>query len=214
MATTGWLSVTIASSKVSAVAWARLPTQCLTTTTWPSNFNLQPYAGITATTYGAASVAVSNTNGIFGTLNTPVNRNLYETNNGTSLTTGTIDNLQFNLFGSNFGGVTISSNDVNSFFVRVSSDDGVRNLAASATLNIQDHLVNCNASGAARTITLYGNPYNGQQVTITKIDSSANACTVNGNGHNINGASTYPISTQYAVSIFRYDGSNGVWVVK
>jgi hypothetical protein len=48
----------------------------------------------------------------------------------------------------------------------------------------------------------------GQIVIIKKIDSSANACTIAGNGKTMDGASSLSLGTQYQVERLQYNGTS------
>lgn len=79
---------------------------------------------------------------------------------------------------------------------------------AAYTLATTDFVVECDATSAAFTVTLPASPKKGQMYDIVKIDSSANAVTINGNGKLINGASTVSLASQYAVYRLVYNGSS------
>lgn len=89
---------------------------------------------------------------------------------------------------------------------------GIRTITASVVLNTNDFTVLCNATTAAVTGTLPASPISGQIYNFKKIDSSANACTLSGNGKNIDGAATFSTTTQYANDQIEYDGTQW-WVI-
>lgn len=69
------------------------------------------------------------------------------------------------------------------------------------------------ASAGAVTITLPASPGNGQIYSVSKIDSSANAVTLSGNGKNIGTSASISISVQGQCRIVQYDSSVGAWVI-
>jgi len=84
---------------------------------------------------------------------------------------------------------------------------------ADYTLLATDLGCNMSCSGGARTITLppVAN-VSGLWFPVTKIDSSANALTIDGNAsETINGALTYTITVQWECRTFLSDGTE--WVV-
>lgn len=81
---------------------------------------------------------------------------------------------------------------------------------AAYTADATDFLVLCNASGGAFTVTLpAAAAAAGRIYTIKKIDSSANAVTVDGAGaETIDGAATRNLAAQYDALLIQSDGSN------
>lgn len=74
-----------------------------------------------------------------------------------------------------------------------------------------EELVEADASGGPFTVNLPAAPATGDRVIINKIDGTGNVVTVNGNGANINGAGTFPITVQYAsVTVIR--GTTQWWI--
>jgi hypothetical protein len=77
----------------------------------------------------------------------------------------------------------------------------------------KDVLILCNASGGSITVTTYtavGNT--GRTIRLMKTDSSANTCTLDGNGGEaINGQSTYVLPLQYDTVSVTSEGLN--WVI-
>lgn len=86
-------------------------------------------------------------------------------------------------------------------------------LTAATTLDATHYLADIDASGAARTITLpTAVGIIGRVYVIRKLDSSANAVTVDGNGsETINGTLTYVLATQYNTVRIMSNGAN--WMV-
>jgi hypothetical protein len=80
---------------------------------------------------------------------------------------------------------------------------------ATDTATVNDMMILCNASGAPVAETLPGSPVTGQIVIFKKIDSSANTCTLGGGGFQIDGGTTIPLSSQWAVSRVIY--STNAW---
>jgi hypothetical protein len=81
---------------------------------------------------------------------------------------------------------------------------------AAYTVEEDDDLVLCNATGAAFTVTLPSAvSFEGRQFMVKKIDASANAVTVDGNGaETIDGAATLSLATQWAKVHLVSDGAN------
>jgi len=86
-------------------------------------------------------------------------------------------------------------------------------VAVNTTLDATHDVVDVDASGAARTITLpTASGINGRVYLIRKLDSSANTVTIDGySSETINGAATKVLSTQYATAEIISDGAN--WIV-
>lgn len=82
------------------------------------------------------------------------------------------------------------------------------------TITAETFYTDVDASGANRTITLTASPTNGETHYITKTDATANTVTIGGNGHNINGASTKVISTQYVSYEVSYNSTDGAWYLR
>jgi hypothetical protein len=79
--------------------------------------------------------------------------------------------------------------------------------AATDTATVDDNAVNCVATSNAVTETLPASPTTGQWFHFKKVDSSANTCTLAGNGKTIDGASTYVLSTQYKFVSLQYNSA-------
>lgn len=75
---------------------------------------------------------------------------------------------------------------------------------------ITDKFIRCDATSGAFAITLLAAPTLGQMITFKKIDASANACTINGNGKTIDGAASYTLSGQYNSITIIYNNA-GSW---
>lgn len=84
---------------------------------------------------------------------------------------------------------------------------------AAYTLLITDSVILANATSAAFTLTLPSAVgIEGRQYTLKKIDSSANAVTVDANGtQTIDGALTFSLATQYQSITIVSDGAN--WMI-
>lgn len=75
----------------------------------------------------------------------------------------------------------------------------VRSLTASATVQVTDHIILVDATAGDVTLTLPGaDKMQNKVVRFVKIDASANAMTIDGDGQNISGAATQSTTTQYA----------------
>lgn len=82
-------------------------------------------------------------------------------------------------------------------------------ITSSVVLDGGDYVSLCDASGGAFTVTLpTAADHAGQAYYIKKIDSSANAITVDGNGSTIDGDATADIPAQYEAWKLVSDGSN------
>mgnify|MGYP000853917040 FL=1 len=70
-------------------------------------------------------------------------------------------------------------------------------------------------SGGGFTITLPASPYDGMTFHFSEVKGSSNALTVDGNGKNINGASTLSMAVAYQQRKIRYSSATGVgqWIV-
>ena len=86
--------------------------------------------------------------------------------------------------------------------------------SADYTVNVNDAFIPVDASSAAVTVTLKpAAEAKGKRLTIKKIDSSANAVTVDGDGsETIDGATTAVINCQYESICLMSDGTEW-WVV-
>lgn len=80
---------------------------------------------------------------------------------------------------------------------------------AAYTATLTDHFIDCDATSAAFSITLPAvASSSGKELIIKKIDSSANAVTVDGNAsETIDGATTYSLAQQYDSVTIYCDGS-------
>lgn len=70
-------------------------------------------------------------------------------------------------------------------------------------------------AGGGFTITLPASPYDGMTFHFSEVKGSSNALTVDGNGKNINGASTLSMAVAYQQRKIRYSSATGVgqWIV-
>lgn len=64
-----------------------------------------------------------------------------------------------------------------------------------------------NAATGVVTISCPASPVVGQTYNVKKIDSSAFAVTLSGNGKNIDGAASVTLSSQYDNTTVQYDGN-------
>lgn len=71
-----------------------------------------------------------------------------------------------------------------------------------------DQTVLADATGGATTIKLPAALVSGKSVTVKKIDASANAVTIDGNGHTIDGSATKAIVAQWNSRTMQTDGTN------
>lgn len=84
---------------------------------------------------------------------------------------------------------------------------------ADYTATLDDGTIEVDASGAARTITLFAASGNaGKILVIKKTDSSANAVTVDGNAsETIDGATTVSLASQYSTAILQVNAAGTGW---
>jgi hypothetical protein len=76
-----------------------------------------------------------------------------------------------------------------------------------------DHTILCDATSAAFTVSLPATPTpTGRQYQIKKIDSTANAVTLSGNGNTIDDLASFTLQTQYEAVTVQWDGTEW-WVV-
>ena len=92
---------------------------------------------------------------------------------------------------------------------------GMAAKTADYTLTLNDHAATFDASGAARTATLpaLSTVTAGQEYIVIKIDSSANALTLDGNAaETINGAASISTTTQWAALRVKANAGLTAWV--
>lgn len=84
---------------------------------------------------------------------------------------------------------------------------------ADYTATTSDGTIEVDASGAARTITLFAASGNaGKIIVVKKTDSSANAVTVDGNAsETIDGATTISLASQYSTAILQVNAAGTGW---
>lgn len=89
----------------------------------------------------------------------------------------------------------------------------IRTISGAATLDSRDDIILANAAAGPITVTLpKAGAFKGRQFIIKKVDASANAVTVDGNGaETIDGAATQAISTQWEALLIVSDGAG--WVI-
>lgn len=71
----------------------------------------------------------------------------------------------------------------------------------------ENELVSCDASGGTFTVSLTPTPVNGEKIDITKIDSSNNIITVDGNGATILGDTTIQLTVKDESVTLIYNGT-------
>ena len=79
--------------------------------------------------------------------------------------------------------------------------------SAAYTATTSDFSILADATSAAFSVTLPASPLTGQVVNVKKIDASANAVTVAGNGKNIDGAASQSLAAQWAKLQIQYNGT-------
>lgn len=87
----------------------------------------------------------------------------------------------------------------------------IKTVTVNYTVLASDYTMRADATSSIFTITLPLSPVNGMVVCIKKIDSSVNAVTISGNGHNIDGSSTKVLSAQYAEFTLQYCTDDNTW---
>lgn len=85
---------------------------------------------------------------------------------------------------------------------------------ADYTATLDDGTIEVDASGAARTITLFAASGNaGKIIVVKKTDSSANAVIIDGNAvETIDGAATTVLSTQWALVMLQVNATGTAWI--
>ena len=98
-------------------------------------------------------------------------------------------------------------------FRRMGAADSLVSKATTYTALLKDGYILCDASSGAFTVTLpTASGISGKQIIIKKIDSSANAITIDGDGaETIDGSATQSLPSQYDYLSMHSDGSN--WVL-
>jgi len=86
---------------------------------------------------------------------------------------------------------------------------------AAYTATKSDGLILCDATAAAFTVTLPSAAnIEGKALELVKIDSGANAVTVDGNGsETISGSANVSLASQWDVTVVRSDGTNWIKLV-
>jgi hypothetical protein len=82
----------------------------------------------------------------------------------------------------------------------------------TATLLSSDTVTFCDTTAGVFTASLPAAPVNGLAFYIKQINS-ANALTVSGNGHNIDGVASIAFTAQNEAIMVVYDGANTAWYV-
>ncbi len=87
--------------------------------------------------------------------------------------------------------------------------ESIITVTGNYTASVNDSTILCDASSAAFTVTLpSASDVKTKKFNIKKIDSSANAVTLDGNGATIDGDATADITSQYENWPIQSDGSN------
>lgn len=90
-------------------------------------------------------------------------------------------------------------------------ETGVRTVTSSTSQTINDFTIACDATAGNVIITLLSTPAAGEIFAAKKIDSTANTCTVNPNGRDIDGsASSFVLSSQNAAVVLQWSASGTV----
>lgn len=133
------------------------------------------------------------------------------TNPGASTLIGDIDG------GTTVGGVAVGSGlTLSGGTLSATGGGGGRNVPVTKTTTYTmvaaDSTVLADATSAPFTVTLPVSPTAGDEYNVKKIDSTANAVTVQGSSGNIDGAANITIGTQFDSLSFTFDGTNW-WIV-
>ncbi|HDR9078199.1 TPA: hypothetical protein QDA98_000749 [Burkholderia vietnamiensis] len=107
-----------------------------------------------------------------------------------------------------------ASNDIGTSALRVRTVYGAGGLTVGTTTKTgaytataSDYTIRADGTAAAFTVLLEASPVTGQIHVVKKIDSSANAITVSGNGKNIDGAPSVSLTAQYQSTRVQYNGT-------
>lgn len=84
---------------------------------------------------------------------------------------------------------------------------GISTKTGNYTVLITDKFLRCDATTGAFVITLPAAPSSGQTLIVKKIDSTANAISIAGNGKTIDGLASYTISAQWNSITLTYNGT-------
>ncbi len=127
---------------------------------------------------------------------------------GTQITSGLIDAARIGTGGAG-GGMKFLADDQTFKTVVAAASFALTTKTANYTATTSDHTILCNATGGGFTITLPAAAgATNLLLVVKKIDSSANAVTVDGNGsETIDGALTLAILNQYESYTIQCDGT-------
>ena len=84
---------------------------------------------------------------------------------------------------------------------------GILTKTTTYTTTFADYTILCDATTAGFTTSIISTPQLGQLLNFKKIDSSANVCTLSGNGKNIDGTATITATTQNQAYTLQYNGT-------
>lgn len=87
----------------------------------------------------------------------------------------------------------------------------VQSVAATLELDATQDVVLADATSGAYDVDLDAAPADEEQYTVVKVDASANAVTINGNGKNINGSPTLALASQWDRATVVYDAGTTAW---
>lgn len=88
----------------------------------------------------------------------------------------------------------------------------ITRVTAAYQVLVTDDQINCTAA-AAMNVTLPPTPNDGDEYTVKDVGGTGATrnLTIVGNGHNIDGAATLVINTNYGKATVSYDATAGVW---
>ncbi|HDR8950741.1 TPA: hypothetical protein QDA82_001017 [Burkholderia vietnamiensis] len=103
--------------------------------------------------------------------------------------------------------IGVSGQRVKSIFAAGGFAIGTTTKTGAYTATANDYTIRADGTTAAFTVTLEASPITGQVHIVKKVDSSANAITVSGNGKNIDGAASVSLTAQYQSTRVQYNGT-------
>jgi hypothetical protein len=89
----------------------------------------------------------------------------------------------------------------------------VKTYASDYAIQPNDATIRADAGGGVFTLLLPLEPTDGMVLYIKKIDSTSNAVTIDGNGHNIDGSATKTLTTQWQYLQLQYTVHDHTWGV-
>lgn len=153
-----------------------------------------------ATPSSTATLAAADLTGALPALNAAALTNL----NASALASGTVPDARFPATLPAINGSQLT----NLTGANVNHSTVTKTFADTGYVAALDQTVWVNATAGATTIKLPGTAESGKSVTVKKIDASVNAVTIDGNGHNVDGAATQALPLQWNSFTVQGDGTN------